>query len=380
MIDTDPPVPTRRAFLGAISAAAAGVSLRTSAVVPRPGRAKRILILGGTGFLGPAIVEAALTCGHELTLFNRGRTNPGLFPEVEKLQGQRRRPTREGQPAQDLSALEGRRWDLVIDTSGYFTGEVEDTARLLADAVGQYVFVSSISVYRDLEQNDAVITESSPVATLEDRYTTDFGPNYANYGALKALCEQAAETAMPGRTTAIRPGYIVGPRDNSDRFSYWPARIARGGDILAPGSQDAEQQMIDVRDLGAWIVHVGEQGLTGAFNANGFDARISTAELLYTAKGVLNHDCRFTWVDDAFLEAQKVSAWGEMPCWIPASKYNHTDNSKAIAAGLRFRQIAETIRDTWHWVRDERPKDAPWRAGMTAARESEILAAWRSRK
>lgn len=371
---------TRRTFLAAAGAAAAATTLGATAARPRPApRKKAILILGGTGFLGPAIVDAALARGHTLTLFNRGRTAPDLFPGVETLIGQRRRPARPEHPAQDLKALEGREWDCVVDTSGYYTGEVEDTAGLLKDAVDQYVFVSSISVYRDLEKNRDPLTESSPIATVEDPYTLDMGKGYENYGALKALCEQAAERAMPGRSTAVRPGYIVGPRDRSDRFSYWPARIARGGDVLAPGNPDAEQQLIDVRDLGEWIVHVCEQNLTGPFNANGFDARISSAELLYTGKGTLNHDCRFTWVDDAFLEEQKVTAWGEMPCWIPAHHFNRTDNAKAVAAGLRFRKIADTWRDTWAWIRDVRGLDGPWRAGMTAERETELLAAWRAR-
>lgn len=385
MPDQTPRGTTRRTFLGASAAAATAWSASTSAArlarsSPRSSAAKRILILGGTGFLGPAIVEAARARGHTLTLFNRGRTDPELFPDIETLIGQRRRPARAEQPAQDLTALEGREWDVVVDTSGYYTGEVEDVAKLLKDAVSQYVFVSSISVYRDLEKKTpGTVREDSPLATIDDPYTLDMGADYANYGALKAACEQAAEREFTGRSTAIRPGYIVGPRDRSDRFTYWPVRLARGGDVLAPGTPDAEQQLIDVRDLGEWIVTVCEQQTTGVFNANGFDARISTAELLYTGKGVLNHGCRFTWVDDAFLESKGLTAWGEMPCWIPRERYQHTDNSKAIAAGLRFRQIADTIRDTWRWAEAERPKDAPWRAGISAARESELLAAWRAR-
>ena len=323
--------------------------------------------------------QAALARGHELTLFNRGRTNPHLFPDVEKLEGDRRRPVRDGMPEQDLTALEGRRWDCVVDTSGYFTRNVEDTARLLADAVDQYVYVSSLSCYRDMEKNDAVIDESSPLAECDDKYTATMGENFENYGALKAYCEQAVEQFLPGRATQVRPGYIVGPRDRSDRFSYWPARLARGGDVLAPGDRDAEQQLIDVRDLGAWIVDLCEQNTTGPFNAVGFRGRISTAELLYTGKGTLNHECDFTWVDDAFLEEHGVTSWQEMPCWTPARLWNRCRNDKAIAAGLRFRPIAETFRDTWKWLEAERPADAPWRAGMTPEREAELLRAWRSR-
>src|SRR5690606_5371029 len=242
MADPSPRGTTRRTFLGGVAAAATAIPATASAARrepprPRPPAPKRILILGGTGFLGPAIVEAARARGHVLTLFNRGRSDPKLFPDVETLIGQRRRPAKPEHPKQDLSALEGREWDVVVDTSGYYTGEVEDAAELLKDAVGQYVFVSSISVYRDLEKNAGTVREDSPLATIEDPYTLDMGEGYANYGALKAACEQVAERAFPGRSTAIRPGYIVGPRDRSDRFTYWPVRLKRGGEVLSPGAQ-----------------------------------------------------------------------------------------------------------------------------------------------
>ncbi len=379
--------PTRRSILAGGAGALASLSLagRATATAPslrtrRSGAKKKILMLGGTGFLGPAIVQAALDAGHEVTLFNRGRTDPGLFADLEQLRGNRRRPMREGMPEQDLSALKGREWDCAIDTSAYFTRNMEDMVGVLKDQVGHYTFISSISVYKDLEKNSNPVDESSELCTCDDPYTWEMGANYENYGALKAYCEKAVEAGMPGRGLYVRPGYIVGPRDNSDRFTYWPVRVAsRGGRILAPGHPEAMQQFIDVRDLGTWIVHAVTEGLTGAFNATGFKGRISTAELLHTMKGTLNHECEFTWVDDGFLQAEGVSAWGEMPCWTPASLFNVSANDKAIAAGLTFRPIAETIRATWEWARDQRGMERPWRAGMTAEREAELLQKWLAR-
>lgn len=371
-------LPTRRTFL-TTTAAAACVPLAHPARRPPTADKQKILVLGGTNFLGPAVVEAALARGHELTLFNRGKTNPHLFPDVEKLHGNRRRAVREGWPPQDLTALNGRKWDAVVDTSGYYTGEVEDVTKLLAGAVGHYVFISSLSAYRDMEQNNNPVHEDSPLATCADKYVPDMGKNFEHYGALKAFCEAAVAAAFPGRAALVRPGYIVGPRDSSDRFTYWPMRLARGGDILAPGDPGADLQFIDVRDLGSWIVHAIEQRLNGAYNAVGFKGRISVQEFLHTGKGTLNHECAFTWVDDAFLEQHGVTSWEEMPCWTPKAKAGRAGTDKAIAAGMTFRPIAETIRDTWQWAAKERSAERPWRAGMKPEREQDLLAAWRAR-
>jgi 2'-hydroxyisoflavone reductase len=373
---------SRRSFLASSSAAAAAVALHTDrqrAASARPAK-KRILMLGGTSFLGPAVVTTALAAGHEVTLWNRGKTNPELFPEVEKLKGQRRRPRpdKPNDPPQDLTALVGRKWDAVVDTSAYFTGEVEDVCKVLAGNVAQYVFISSLSVYKTLEVDATPVDEASPLCECADKYTTELGANFENYGALKRYGEDAAAAAFPGGATLVRPGYIVGPGDHSDRFSYWPARFVRGGECLAPGDPDNELQFIDVRDLGEWIVHAIEAGVVGPFNAVGFDGRISVAEFLHTGKGTLNHTCTFTWVDDAFLEQNGVTSWMEMGCWTPKTKNGRASNAKSIAAGARFRPIAETIRDTAAWIREGRGS-GPWRAGMTAEREQELLAKWKAR-
>ncbi len=377
---------SRRSFLGvgAAAVAAAPVASRFTALTPL-GRAKqKILVLGGTAFLGPAVVRAALAKGHELTLFNRGRTNPQLFPEVEKLQGQRRRPrpnrpADRPDPAQDLKALTGRKWDAVVDTSAYFTGEVEDMCKVLAGNVGQYVYISSLSVYRDLEKNANPVDEQSALCECADKYVQDLGPAYENYGALKRYCEEAAAAAFPGKATLVRPGYIVGPDDPTDRFTAWPARILRGGECLAPGSQDNDLQFVDVRDLGEWIVHLIEQQIAGPLNAVGFDGSLSVAEFLHTAKGTLNQRTSFTWVSDEFLEANKVTPWEEMCCWTPKAKNGHSSNQRAIATGAKFRPIADTIRDTAAWLQSSRDSKKPWRAGMKAEREAELLAAWRKK-
>jgi nucleoside-diphosphate-sugar epimerase len=378
MTDLPPPAPTRRTFLKGATALAAAPLARALPTVRQRTGGKKILVLGGTNFLGPAIVEAALQQGHTLTLFNRGKTNPKLFPEVEKLHGQRRRPKKAGDPEQDLKALADRKWDAAIDTSGFFTGEVEDMCKLLQGNVQQYVYVSSLSVYRDLEQNDKPVDEQSALCECADKYTLDMGKELENYGALKRYCEDAAAAAFGKGAVLVRPGYIVGPRDNSDRFSWWPVRLQRGGECLAPGDPDNELQFIDVRDLGQWIVHAVEQGASGAFNAVGFQGRISTAEFLYCGKGTLNHEASFTWVSDAFLVENGVIAWESMPCWTPKAKNGHVSNRKAVAAGMKFRPIAETIRDTAAWAAAER-KDAPWKTGLSPEREAELLAKWRAR-
>lgn len=336
---------------------------------PKP---QRILILGGTKFLGPALVEFARSRGHTVTLFNRGRTNPGLFPDVEKLQGNRDPDKDEG-----LKALQGRQWDAVVDTSGYVPRVVKASAELLAPNVGHYAFVSSISVYADMDTYD--IPETAAVATVEDPATEEVGKHY---GALKALCEGAAEAAMPGRVLNVRPGLIVGPDDPTDRFTYWPVRVSRGGEVLAPGDGKDPIQVIDVRDLAAFIILNVERRTAGVFNATGPKPPVPMRELLEKAKAVTGSDAAFTWVDAAFLEKQGVHAWQHMPAWIPRSGEaelgkGRVSIEKAVAAGLTFRPLEDTMRDTVAWFKTLPPeRQAKLGAGVTPEREKEVLAAW----
>jgi 2'-hydroxyisoflavone reductase len=369
---------TRRTFvkqsLSAAALAAAGLPLAAGAAPgERGGKAaapRRILILGGTGFLGPALVEAARARGHALTLFNRGKTRPHLFPEVERLQGDR-----DGK----LDALKGRRWDAVIDNSGYVPRLVRASAELLAPNVGRYLFVSSISVYRDDLAPGS--DETAPLATTADPASEDVR---ANYGALKALCEQAAEKAMPGRTAVVRPTLIVGPDDPTDRFTYWPVRLARGGEVLAPGDGEDPVQVIDVRDLAAWMVSLVERDVKGVFNAAGPKERLTMKAMLEACQAGTGARPPLTWVPAAFLEAQQVAPWMDMPSWIPRGPdagMSQVSNARAVAAGLTFRPLADTARDTLAWWKGlPEERRAKLRAGLSADREREVLEAWRKQQ
>jgi 2'-hydroxyisoflavone reductase len=318
----------------------------------------KLLVLGGTKFLGRAIVEAALTRAHEVTIFTRGQTNPELFPEAEHLVGDR-----DG----DLAALEGGRWDAVVDTCGFYPRVVRASVELLAGRTERYTFISSVSVYADLS---TPADESSPVGTMEDEAIEEMGDEFQHYGPLKALCEAEVERAFPGRALIIRPGLIVGPHDPTDRFTYWPRRLSRGGELLAPAPADEPVQFIDVRDLGEWIVRLVEERRTGVFNA--VNEGLPWSELLAGAD--------VTWVDSSFLLEQGVGEWMELPLWIadPAfAGHARTDVSRAIDAGLTFRPLAETIRDTAEW--DATRGEAEPAAGLRPEREAELLEAWRSR-
>lgn len=336
------------------------------------GGPKKILILGGTGFLGPQLVEAARARGHTLTLFNRGKTRPNLFPDIEKLHGDR-----DG----DLKALAGRKWDAVVDTSGYVPRIVKMSAELLAPNVGHYVFVSSISVFADPVKPGA--DESAPVATMADEKNENVGENY---GALKALCEKAAEAAMPGRVTNVRPGLIVGPGDPTDRFTYWPVRVKKGGEVLAPGTGDDPVQFIDARDLAEWIILAIEQKHLGVYNATGPENKFVMRELLETCKRVSGSDARLVWVDYPFLEEQKVAPWTDMPVWVTPTPdnagFSQISSKKAIDRGLRFRPVEATVKDTlaWYETLPEERRGKKMRAGLAPEREAEVLAAWAKKK
>ncbi len=337
-----------------------------------PTEKKRLLILGGTAFLGPALVELARARGHTLTLFNRGKTQPHLFPEVEKLVGDR-----DG----NLRALEGRSWDAVIDTSGYVPRVVRASAELLAPRVAHYLFISTISVYRDIDRYG--IDEASPVATMEDETSEDLSQHY---GALKALSEKAAEAAMPGRATIVRPGLIAGPGDPTDRFSYWPVRTARGGEVLAPGDGEDPVQFIDVRDLAAFILQLVERQEVGVYNATGPASTLSMRGLLEAcAAATPGAGATFTWASADFLEEHKVRPWSDMPVWIPrsgeAGGLGRVSNARALSAGLTFRPPVETVRATRDWFQTLPPeRQAKLRSGLTPEREREVLAAWHQRQ
>ena len=336
----------------------------------------KILILGGTAFLGRHIVEAALAGNHEVTLFNRGRQNPDLFPEVEKLRGDR-----DG----DLKALEGRAWDSVIDTSGYLPRHVHDSAALLAEAVDHYTFISTIGVYADFTK--VGIDESYPVSTLADSNLERVTPE--TYGALKALCEVAVEGVMPGRALSIRAGLIVGPYDPIGRLTYWVRRIARGGDVLAPGRPERQIQLIDAKDLGEWIIRMSESKQTGVYNATGPDYPLTLGRVLEECGTASASKASLVWVNDEFLGSQSVAPWDELPLWLPADHakfagFMSVDCTRAIAAGLTFRPLADTVRDTLEWDCGRSGPPGPYRVfdveirppGLAAEREAELLAAW----
>ena len=326
----------------------------------------KLLVIGGTRFLGRAIVNDALAGGHEVTLFNRGQSNPDLYSgEVETLIGDR-----DG----GLGVLDGRSWDAVIDTCGYFPRLVRDSAEKLKDAVGHYTFISSLSVYSDNSQVGQ--DESGTLGTIEDETVEEITGE--TYGPLKVLCEQAASAVMgAARALHVRAGLIVGPHDLSDRFTYWPARVARGGEVLAPDSPDKGVQFVDVRDLAAWTVRATQAKLHGPYNATGPNGRLTLGEVLQTCREVSGSAATFTWVSEPFLVENEVGAYVEMPLWVPAeyAGFDTFDCQKAIEAGLTFRPLAETVRDTLAW-QATRPADYQWRGGLTPERELALLQKW----
>lgn len=328
----------------------------------------KLLILGGTRFLGRALVESARAGNHEVTLFNRGQSNPGLFPDVENLVGDR-----DG----GLDALHGRTWDAVIDTCGYVPRLVGDSARLLTNAVGRYTFISTISVYADLSQPG--IIESSPLGTIADETVETITGE--TYGPLKVLCEQMVNEAMgANRALHVRSGLIVGPYDSTDRFTYWPARLARGGETLAPGNPEQPIQFVDVRDIAHWIIQATEQRLSGPYNVTGPAARLSIRRFLETAVHTLQSNAQFTWVNQSFLLENEIVPFADLPLWVPASMagFGAVNNQKAQQAGLTYRPLTNTIRDTQKW-QASRPADYQWQAGLTPEREQELLAKWHGR-
>lgn len=343
---------------------------------PRP---LRILILGGTGFIGPYQVRYAVERGHHVTVFNRGQRESDLPAAVEHLRGDRN---------DDLSALKGRDWDVVIDNPTTLPFWVRDAASLLRDHADHYIFISTISVYSDFSTPGmdettplAEYTGDDPMAETLETFRASQG---RLYGPLKALSEQEAERWFPGRTTVIRPGLIVGPNDPSDRFTYWPVRVARGGEVLAPGTSADPVQVIDARDLSEWTIRMAERKATGIYNATGPARTMGIGQMLRAMEPLAREPVSFTFVDADFLASQQVRPWSDMPAWVPADGPSpgllQVSIRRALDQGLTYRPIADTARDTLAWFRSlPAERQANLMAGLSAEREAEVLRAWHER-
>jgi len=311
----------------------------------------------------------ALERGHEVTLFNRGQTNPGLFADAHEVHGDR---------TAGLGPLGTGRWDAVVDTSGYVPRVVRMSAEQLAGRCTHYTFISSISVYRSLARPGT--TEDGPVGTLDDPSVEEVTGD--TYGPLKALCEDSVRHAFPGKSLIIRPGLIVGPDDPTDRFTYWPARAARGGEVLAPVGSNVPVQVIDVRDLAGWTLDLVERQVAGTIHATGTPGAVTLGDVLRETRQISGSDARVTWVDEAFLLERRVRPWSDLPLWVGSSPkmagFLAVDVSRAVAEGLTLRSIGETVRDTLAWHL-RRGADGPLRAGLTQERERQLLAEWHAR-
>jgi len=320
----------------------------------------RMLIIGGSRFVGLHLTEAARERGHSVTHFNRGLSAPAGIPGVEEIRGDREH---------DLALLAGRSWDAVIDTPGYLPEVVAASAAALRQATDAYCFISTMSVYASFAA--AGQDESAPLATMPAPGTA---LSNETYGPLKVACEAEVRAAFDDRALIIRPGYIVGPHDPTDRFTYWPVRVREAGEVLAPGNPHGPLQVIDARDLAAWVVDLLERGVRGVFNATGPARPLGWHEFLATADIVAGNGARLTWVDEEFLLGEGLERSGELPLWAPPAIAGlHGFNiDRALAAGLQFRPLATTIADTLSWYASRR--DGPLRAGLNAPREQELLA------
>ena len=326
----------------------------------------RLLILGGTVFVGRALTDAALAHGHQVTHFNRGRSS-AADERVETLNGDRT------EAASMRKAFGERRWDAVIDTSGYLPQDVRRSAEALRGKVSRYLFVSTISVHPSFDA--AGFDEDAPLSPVPDPLPEE--RDMALYGPLKAGCEAVVREAFGDRATIVRPGLIVGPHDPTDRFTYWPVRVASGGTVAAPGRRERLVQFIDARDLAEWIVHLLEKDVAGTFIATGPRKPIPMGKLLDTCRTVAGLDTRFEWFADDALLAANVAPWREMPLWIPESDaamhgLMAAKIDRALAQGLKFRPLAQTVADTLAWA-NKRPADYVWKAGLSPEREREIL-------
>ena len=372
--------PTRRQFLASSLAAAAAARAASARPLfegePAKKTGKTLLVLGGTGFTGPFVVETARARGFTVATFNRGKTNPDLQfpPDVERIHGDRDPKIEPG-----LEALKGRKFDAVIDTSGHVPRHMKASCEILAPNVRHYVFVSSLSAYASHDTPGA--DETAPLEELKQE-TEDFTGDA--FGPLKVLCERAVQAARPGRNAVVRPGLIVGPRDKSDRFTYWVARVDRGGEVLCPGKPDEGVMIIDGRDLAEFVVRLAERATAGIFNAIGPERKLTMLEILESAKRASGpqNDARFTWVSQEFLEANEMFPWGVIPLWAPSNGalagFHHRSIAAALRAGIAFRPIDVTVKDTLEWYRswpEDRRKNL--RRGIKPEREAELLAKWR---
>jgi len=328
----------------------------------------RILILGGTVFLGRALTDAALAAGHEVVHFNRGRTAPDA--RVAAIHGDRN-------DAEALARAAARGpWDAVLDTSAYLPQALAKSARAFDAAANRYVLVSSISVYAD-----GGFDESSAVQPAPDPLPEAMTPE--TYGALKAACESTARAILGERAVVVRPGLIVGPNDPTDRFTWWPHRVALGGRVAAPGRPSRTVQFIDVRDLAQWMVRLASGAARGTFNATGPSSPIAMKDLLEGCREAAGNDARVEWIDEDFLAAAGVSPWKDMPVWVPesdphAAGFMDVPIERARATGLRFRPLAETLADTLAFSRS-RPATHGWKAGLDEVRERSLLERWDAR-
>lgn len=344
----------------------------------------KLLIIGGTRFLGRHVAADAIARGHEVTLFNRGLHSPEGLQGAETIHGDRNR---------DLVKLNGRAWDAVVDTCGFLPREIKAVAEVLSDSIGHYTFISSQSVYADVSVPG--IDETAPLKTLTDEQLEKANQidssrqtsavNYGDmYGGLKALCEQTAEEAIPNQVLNVRAGLIVGPHDYMDRFPYWVLRVSHGGEVLAPGRPDTFIQFIDVRDLAEWILRMIERKQTGVYNVSGLPGKVTMENLLDEGKAVSSSNASFTWVSEDFLEQENVAAWTDMPLWLPESYpplkgFMFMNCDKAIKAGLTVRPLSHTVRDTLNWLR-ELDLHENLKAGIDRKREKALLSKWHSFK
>ena len=370
--------PNRREFVESSLALAGALVLprgtsRTAATPPAAGDATnrsatkplKFLILGGTGFIGPHMVRYAMYRGHEVTMFNRGKTHPGLFPGIERLTGDRDK---------GLDSLKGRKWDVVIDNSGYVPRHVRDSATLLRDSVSRYLFISTGSVYKfDQDQID----EDSPLLPIDDPTSEDVTKYY---GPLKVLCEKAVRDIYGSRSATVRLHVVAGPGDPTNRFTYWPVRINRGGDVLAPGDMDNPVQFVDVRDVAEFTVTLLEKGTEGTFNAAGPTVdELGMAEFLYGIRATTGARVSFKWVDDAFLRERKAN----FPLWVsqhgPARGIIRVRSNRGVAAGLKFRPLAVTAVDTLEWFKSE-PEEQQRKFPLNPERETKLLEEWKALK